>query len=92
LSGSITTPATLAVWASEHGTTVDLSARAAACFAVIVLQAPTVGAPKSGPSGAPFWACDGAAETVSAVAAATAARVPVKPEIVMDTSCGTQAC
>ena len=55
-----------------------------------VLQSPTVGAPKSGPSvTTPAW--PGTAVTVRAVVAATATRVRVIPESVMGSSSATDA-
>ena len=76
------------MWACEQGTTDDLSVFASACLAVIVLQSPTVGAPKSGPS-VTTAAWPGAVVTVRAVVAATATRVRVIPESVMGSSSAT---
>src|SRR5690349_14191235 len=80
-SGSVTTPATCAVWDFPQGTTVDRSDLAFAWWRVMVLQAPTVGAPRSGPL-AWAWAGESMASVVT-VRAAAAARARVLPEIVI---------
>ena len=48
--GSFTTPATWAVCPCEQSTTVLWSDLASACWGVMVLQAPTVGAPAMPPA------------------------------------------
>jgi hypothetical protein len=57
----------------------------------MVLQAPTVGAPYPGPSAVAWRAWLGGVETVSAMAAPSAAQVRVSPEIDMNPPPSTQA-